>query len=112
MLVGTAELVLDEVFGIGQLARVMIQGRHLAQQAVGSDGLGPGFHHVGHHQRMMIGAGDGHHQFLHQRMLKAHELHETETRTVAKGQLQHGADGEQQDQGQEAVDAHGPQLHG
>ena len=34
MLVGTAELVLDEVFGIGQLARVMIQGASIISTIV------------------------------------------------------------------------------
>ena len=69
--------------------------RHLAQQAVGANGLGPGFHHVGYHQRMVIGTGHRHHKFLHERLFKAHEFHEAETRGVAERHFEEGAQGEE-----------------
>ena len=112
MLVGAAELILDEIFRIGELAHIVIQGRHLAEQAVGADSLGPGLHHIGHHQGVMVGAGNGDHQFLHQGLFQAHQLHKAEARAVAEGQLQHRAHGEKQNQGKQAVDSHGGQLHG
>ena len=112
VLVGAAELVLNKIFRIGKFAHVMVKGRHLAQQAVGPYGFGPGLHHVGHHQRVVVGAGHGDHQLLHERLFQAHELHKAEARAVAEAQLQHGAHGKEQNEGNKAVQAHGQQLHG
>ena len=112
VLVGAAKLVFNKVFGVRKLANVVVQGRNLAQQAVGANGLGSGLYHVGDHKRVVIRAGHGNHKLLHERLLKAHELHEAETRAVAKRNFKHRANGKQQNERKYTVDEHGQQLHG
>ena len=48
----------------------------LAQQAVRAHGLGPGLHHVGDDQRVVVGSRNGHHEVLEKRLFEVHQLHE------------------------------------
>ena len=106
MPVGAVELVFDVIVGIGQLADVVVQGRDLAQQAVRAHGLGSGFHHVGDDERMVVGAGDGDHEVLQERLFEVHELHEPKARGIAEGHFHNRAEREQDRQRDEGVEPH------
>ena len=97
--IGSSELVFHEILRPGNLAYVVVERAHLAQQTVGAYGRGAGFHEIGHHKRVMIGAGHRHHEFLKQRMFQIHEFHHAEARGVAHEHFQHGAESEKQEQG-------------
>ena len=101
--VRAAELVLNEVLGAGYLADIVVQGRHLAEQAVRPDGRRTGFHKVGDHEGVVVRARQVHHEFLKQRMLKVHELHHAEARGIAHHHLDDGAEGEEQEQREHGV---------
>ena len=112
VLVGAAELVLNVVLRVGQLARIVIEGSHFAEKRVGAYGPGSGLDHVGHHDGVMIGARNGDHDLLHEGLLEADELHEPEARGVAEHGLEHGTQGEEENERQKRVDAHSREQHG
>ncbi len=106
MAVGAVELVFDVVVRVGELADVVIERGHLAQEAVCAHGLGSRLHHVGDDERMVVGAGDGDHEVLQERLFEVHELHEPKARGIAEGHFHNRAEREQDRQRDEGVEPH------
>ena len=112
VLVRGSELVFHKVLRVHEFAAIVVEGRNLAHEAVRANGLGTCLNHVRHHQGVVVGTGDGHHDFLHEGLFEVYVFHELEARGIAEQCLKHRREREEEDEHHDSVDTHGCHKHG